>query len=175
MTHAEYDESEEQTILRTLVTIGATLLLAVGIAGCGATSNTSVAVQPTATTFIPSSSLNGCPTQHIPVDRSQADVIVSDAQQSPKQPVSIAINKTLEVRLLATYTWQLEPPAPATILSLSQQAGWYDDTNKSCDWLFTASTAGQVTLQFSGGLVCPPGVACPALAAIAKVTVNVTN
>jgi hypothetical protein len=161
--------------LRTLLRIGATLLLAAAIAGCGATSTGGASAQPTATTTIPSPALNGCLTQHIPIDGAHADVIVSNAQTSPTQPVSIALNKTLEVRLIATYQWRLQTPAPANVLSLSTLEGWYDDANKTCDWLFAASATGQITLQFSGGLVCAAGVACPAIAAIAQVTVDVTN
>jgi hypothetical protein len=81
--------------------------------------------------------------------------------------------QTLEVRLPATIRWKLTVQGDQTILTADNPNGWYDVGSKQCIWRFTAVAQGQVTLAYSGGLVCQPYTACPTLAMAQNYAVTV--
>jgi hypothetical protein len=94
---------------------------------------------------------------------------------TPAKAVLVSLNKgqTLEVRLTATVRWMLNMQGDQTILTPASPNGWYDASTKNCVWRFTAVSQGYVTLSFSGGLVCAPNTACPALASVQGYDVTV--
>lgn len=148
------------------------LATALGLAGCGASS--SAANGTPATTITPTRAMNGCPSQLIPVDGApHADVLVTGQNDAPNQSVKLRVDKSIEVRLSAGIIWHLATTDATGVLSASAPQGWFDSGHLACVWVFTANTAGQATLMFSGGLLCAPDVACPTIAAAQTYTVQV--
>ncbi len=133
-------------------------------------------INPTALVATPgSAALNGCSAQKPPagVAGTSADVVVTQGGDITGQPVALSVGQTLEVRLSATIYWRVQNQDTSGILTTTRAIGWYDGTLKDCLWRFTAVKAGSATLNFSGGLVCPPNAACPAIAAIQQYHVTV--
>jgi hypothetical protein len=81
--------------------------------------------------------------------------------------------QALEVRLPATINWGMQKQDTGGVLTTNEATGWYDANFKDCLWRFAAVKAGSATLSFSGGPVCAPNTACPALAAIQQYNVTV--
>ncbi len=163
--------------MRTNVRVrGGTALLVAAcltlLAACGS-GGSSVGGTPTHT---PTSTGNGCPSKLIPVDSPRPPDIVLTQQSDPGsnvKTVSAAQGQTIEIRLPASFTWQLSRGTPGPVLEMANPAGWYNSTLRACIWRFGAASAGTVQLEFAGGLACEPGKVCPALAAVAlyKITV----
>lgn len=157
----------------------ACLVLLLFVAACSPAGGSGTSVGNTAPTATPapgSPQLNGCPTQHPPAGAQghPADVVVGPGG-SPEEgmPVTLNMGQTLEVRLAATIRWGLHIQDAGHNLTTDQATGWYDASTKSCVWRFRAVGAGNVTLSYSGGLVCEPNSACPALAAIQQYNVTI--
>jgi hypothetical protein len=131
---------------------------------------------PTATPAPGSPELNGCPTQQPPagVAERPADVVVEPGG-SPIDGMQVTLSKgqTLEVRLSATVRWGLMIQGDQTMLMAPTPNGWYDASTKSCVWRFRAVGTGTVILSYSGGQVCEPNSACPAIAAVQQYTVTI--
>ncbi len=128
----------------------------------------------TATPSAPGSPmLNGCPAKQPPADLAghPADVIVTQGGGVNSPPVDVKVGQILEIRLPANVRWKLDIRDPNAILTKNEATGWYDASLKACRWRFTVVKAGQAALLFSGGLVCLPGKACPAIASMAEFTI----
>jgi hypothetical protein len=142
------------------------------LAACGS-STLGGTTQPT-----PSSSLNGCPSRLIPVDppRRPADVVLTQQNDpgSNFRTVTVSVGQSIEIRLPASFDWRLArgEPDPA-VLALANPAGWYNSSLRACIWRLSAAAPGTAELEFAGGFVCEPGVACPALAAVARYKITV--
>ncbi|HLV97413.1 MAG TPA: hypothetical protein VKT82_01940 [Ktedonobacterales bacterium] len=157
--------------LRRLARVIWPLLALLCLAACAPGGNGSGATTPTPG----SADLNGCAAQQPPagVAGKSADLIVTQGGDYTGLPVALRQGQTLEVRLPATIIWRLQQQDAAGILTTNEATGWYDATLKDCLWRFTAVKTGSATLSFSGGLVCPPNAACPAIAAIQQYNVTV--
>jgi hypothetical protein len=135
-------------------------------AGCGSTSASSTHGSIPAGQVTPSRALNGCPVQQIPVDGSpKADVTVTGKNDAFDQPVTLKVNQILEARLPAGIQWHLDVTDAKQILQPVGLQGWFDQVHMACVWQFSAASTGTAKLSFSGGLVCEPNTACPAIAA----------
>jgi hypothetical protein len=124
----------------------------------------------------PSASLNGCPTQLIPVDPFGKPDLILTQQSDPGtfvKSVTVTQGQSLEIRLPAHISWRLTASDPAQTLAMAQPAGWYNSQLLACIWRFSAVSPGEANLDFSGGLVCAPGSACPAIAAVAQYHITV--
>jgi hypothetical protein len=161
----------------TRLAAGAAFALGCALAGCGSTSLTasgSGTSSPPTSAITPTRALNGCPAQQVPVDGfPRADVLVTGQNEAFNQPVALHKGQILEVRLQAGIYWHLAANNSQQALANLGLAGWYNDAQKACIWEYTASAAGTATLNFSGGLVCLPNTACPAIAAAQTYTVTV--
>jgi hypothetical protein len=163
--------------LRHKTLVGA--FVALLLAGCGSTPsglpNASAGTTTPAGVVTPTSAYNGCPAKQIPVDTSsQADIVVTDQGAALHQPISLHVGQTLEVRLRASVIWQLVKTDAGHALQAAEPQGWYDGSAETCVWRFAASATGTVTLNFSGGLLCAPNSACPAIAAVQDYAVTVS-
>lgn len=124
------------------------------------------------------SRLDGCLLAQMPADAAafHADVVVTQSGQNPQQ-VSLTVGERLQVRLISTFRWQLRESDPNASLAPTSAEGWFETGSSAgagaCVWDFTAAHAGSVTLDYAGGAVCLPDVACPAIAAVATFDVTV--
>jgi hypothetical protein len=155
---------------RALLVVASLACLAL-LAACG--GSTSVGGTPTHT---PGFTGNGCPSQLIPVDPPRPpDVVLTQQSDSGSNVKTVNVTKgqSIEIRLPASFTWHLSQGTPSPVLDMAAPAGWYNSALRACIWRFGAASVGTVQLEFAGGLVCEPGRACPALAAVAlyKITV----
>ena len=157
------------------VTRGVAILMcatALALAGCGSISTASTTIGAQVT---PSTSFNGCPTKHIPVDGPpKADVVLTKggSEQTPT-PATITVGQVLRVQLPAAIQWQLTQSDGGSSLQSIDPFGYFHSPDLSCIWNFIAQTPGTIHLAYSGGLLCAPGSACPAIAAIADFTITV--
>ena len=146
-------------------------------AGCGSTSATASTPGnlPPGGAVTPSPRLNGCPTQLIPVDgAAKADVVLKIGGTQIKPVVTtIKVGQRLRVQLPANVLWHLSGQDVNKSLQGNSPFGYYSQPDGLCIWDFTALTPGEVQLAFSGGLVCAPDTACPAIAAVADFTIKV--
>jgi hypothetical protein len=148
-------------------------LSACSATGSGSTPGTGTPGGPT---------LNGCAIQRAPTGLPPADVVVSQtgiqgATPTPSQEpattgFALRQGQVAEVRLSATIQWH-PTESPEGLLTSPQPQDWYDATGAVCVWRYTAAQPGMLKLSFVGGLVCPPGSACPAIAAIAQYEITV--
>lgn len=149
---------------------GVTAGLLVVLAGCGATS----AVKTTPAQATPgSAALNGCLVQTSGAATTPADTTLSDGSGGQFQTVTVTVGQTIEVRLRADIRWTMAPLSPAGAMTIQSPQSVYDVATRQCVWRFTATTTGAVDLDFTGGLVCAPTAACPAIAAIQRFTVTI--
>ncbi|HEX6122026.1 MAG TPA: hypothetical protein VFY89_02645 [Ktedonobacterales bacterium] len=162
------------------------LLLLGALSACGTTGHVST---PGTGTHVPgagtpgSATLNGCALQQGPTGLPPADVLVSQAgiqgaTPTPSQelaPTGFALRRgqAAEFRLSATIQWGVTQSADG-ILASPQPQDWYDTTDATCVWRYTAVQPGTVKLSFTGGPVCPPNAGCPAYAAIARYEITVS-
>jgi hypothetical protein len=168
----------QQRLTRIFALLGCATMLA--SAGCGIT-NTAAANAPTPTDFppgtavTPTASLNGCPVQQIPVDGSpKADVLVTHGgNQDVPVTATLKVGQRLRVQLPANILWHLGGQDPNKSLEGVSPFGYFARDSGTCIWDFQAAVPGTVQLAYSGGLVCAPNTACPAIAAIADITVTV--
>jgi hypothetical protein len=79
----------------------------------------------------------------------------------------------IELRLPATTRWNLSTRPTESVLQVQQPESWYDGTRAVCVWRLSAAGAGTTRMALTGGLVCPPNTACPAIAAIAQYEITV--
>jgi hypothetical protein len=157
---------------------GFALLLVLSLAACGVSPASSTSGNPTPG----SAALNGCLTQHAPSNWSPADVVLTASgplgvTTTPSSDyithVTVTHGQIIDMRMDATWSWRITTvPSPA-LLPMSQPAGWYDAQHRACIWRFTAMGSGTTPLDLSGGMVCPPHAACPAIAAIAYYQITV--
>ncbi len=159
--------------LRTtvLVTMCLTALVA-----CG--SRPQAHAPATAATKTPSkAALNGCLEQpgQATMPQDAADVVLT--QHDPSAPsfvqaVTVYIGQIIEVRLPTTIYWALAPHDVDIVADAPPQS-LLDVTDQVCVWRFVAKQIGTTPLNFSGGLVCAPDQACPAIAAIKQYAITV--
>lgn len=151
-------------VKRTLISLAAMLILLIGLAGCGATTS---ATQPgsSGTGSTPSATLNGCPTQHIPVDvRPGSNQVVVTNVGAQDQTVTVAVGATLAIQLPANWHWGAHLTDSNGILGELQPEGFYNSQLKVCIWNYAAKTAGTATITFAGTPVCAAGQVCSAIA-----------
>lgn len=159
-------------LLRRAATVtGPSLLLAWVLAGCA---------NGLSTPPVPGSpQLNGCQTQTAP-NLPPADVVLTGAgtQSTPTSDFttqgSMKQGQTLDVHLAATVNWQLATPPSSTVLQVMSPQSWYDASDKTCIWRMQAVGSGSTQMEFTGGLVCAPGDACPAIAGVARFNITVS-
>ena len=154
--------------LLPLVVAGLTLLAACGSAG--RTTNQGASITPSA-------SLNGCPTQLIPVDPPihPPDVILTQSSDPGTfvKSVTVTQGESIEIRLPANIRWHLQASDPSQALAVGRPSGWYNSQLLACIWRYSAVGAGQANLDFSGGPVCAADAPCPTIAAVAHYSVTV--
>lgn len=164
------------TTLLTIVLVG--LLAACGSATNarhGGVLNPSAPLAGAATPG--SAQLNGCQTQPPATFTTLLPgriLTQSDASQGLSDSIGLMLHagQVIEVRLAATIRWGVLMQ-PEGILRVEQPAGLYDPATQLCIWRITALAPGKVTLDFTGGPVCPPRSACPALAMISRFVIGV--
>lgn len=165
------------------------LVFLLALAACAPGGSTTAATSPdtqasatppaaTATAAAPtpgSAALNGCPSKQQPAAaQGQAvDVVAKQKATEQRQSFTLSTGQTLEVRLSASVRWHAQVQDSAGILTTNEATGWYDATLKSCIWRFTALKPGNVSLGFSGVLICPPREQCLAVAMVQQYTVTV--
>jgi hypothetical protein len=125
---------------------------------------------------------NGCAVQRTPAGLPAADVVVTltaiqGATPTPSHDpattgFALRRGQVAEIRLTATIQWGVTQSA-AGILASPQPQDWYDAAGAVCVWRYTAAQAGMVKLSFTGGPVCAPNSACPAIAAISQYEITV--
>ena len=140
------------------------------LSGCGlatGTSHSTAAGAPTTAPTTTGSKINGaisnvCPIAQAPDDASAftPHVIVKEDSGSI-HTLALRPNQRLEIRLDSQVQWALRLDDPQHILVSASSQGWYDTTSNACVWRFTAQTAGDAQLAFSGTLPCPPLKSCP--------------
>lgn len=142
------------------------------LAGCG--SAASGAGAKVAATPVPGSAdLNGCQVQAAGGLLKVPDVKATQDTTTQPQPISLTKGQVLEIRLPATIRWSLNPTDVSSILNAESAQSLYEASDSSCMWQFTAKASGAIELDFSGGLVCSPGEACPAVARLTSFAVTV--
>ncbi len=156
---------------RPATVIGLILLLALALAGCA---------NGLSTPPVPGSpQLNGCQTQTTPTF-PPADVVLTGAgsQSTPTSDFttqgSMKQGQTLDVHLAATVNWQLTTAPSSTLLQVMSPQSWYDASDKTCIWRMQAIGSGSAQMEFTGGLVCAPGDACPAIAGDARFNITIS-
>jgi hypothetical protein len=168
--------------IRSRPAITFALLLALTLSACGipaAPGSSGSAANATPG----SAALNGCPARQPPAGWPPADVVLTETTAqgatiaTSSNPYTMRATVThgqiVDVRLRATIQWRVTTAPPANVLRLAQPAGWYDAQHRACVWRYTATASGVAPLSLSGGLVCAPRQACPALAAIASYEITV--
>lgn len=159
--------------------VALTVLLSFALASCGGgltggSSGSPGSQQPG------SASLNGCKTQQAPSNLPPADVVLTGAGQG-STPTSdftthgkVKQGQTLEIHLTATVNWQMSTSPDAHVLQVEDPQSWYDAPDTACVWRMKALGNGETKFEFTGGLVCPPQQACPAIAALARFDITVS-
>ncbi|MBA3826802.1 MAG: hypothetical protein H0X24_23270, partial [Ktedonobacterales bacterium] len=167
----------QQRLTRFFALLGCAATLAT--AGCGSTSTGAAANVPTdlpaGSAVTPTASLNGCPVQQIPVDGAPKAAVVLTHGGTQPVPVVATINvgQRLRVQLPANILWHLSGQDPNKSMEGINPFGYFSRVDGTCIWDFLADTAGTVQLSYSGGLVCAPNTACPAIAAVAAFSITV--
>lgn len=141
------------------------------LAGCGSAAS-GAGAKVAATPAPGSADLNGCQVQAAGGLLKVPDVTATQSETLP-QPVSLTKGQILEIRLPATVRWSLNPADVSSVLNAESAQSLYEASDSSCMWQFTAKASGAIELDFSGGLVCSPGAACPALARLMSFAVTV--
>jgi hypothetical protein len=100
-------------------------------------------------------------------------VLTQGGQETNPVTATIKVGQVLRVQLSAGIRWNLNQSDKGADLAAITPFGYFHEPDGTCIWNFTAATAGKVNLNFTGGLVCAPNTACPAIAAIAAFTVTV--
>jgi hypothetical protein len=149
-----------------------TVLICLLLAACGAPILGSGNGTPSPTTTA-TPSTEHCPVQQPPSGVTPADIVVNGGGQNAT-PVAMRVGQTLDIHTPAAYLWTQSIDGPATVLRPRQDNGWYDATSGTCVWRFTALTAGQVTISFTGRPYCPPGQVCPAFVFLLQFPVHVS-
>lgn len=155
---------------QALITLAATITL---LAGCGATAN---ATSPGSSTTLPtpSSALNGCPTQHIPIDgRPGGNKVVVTNTGAQNQAVKVSVGATVVFQLPATWRWNAKLTDSTGVLGEMQPEGYYNSALQVCNWSYYAHQAGTATISFTGTPVCEAGKPCEALARVQSYDITV--
>ncbi len=144
------------------------------------TNGAAVTRTPTTTQATHNSALNGCQYQP-PASYSGPNptVVLTQAQSSgvggPLGGAAIAIpvsvGQVVEIQLAANFHWNARFAGQG--LQLLDPASVYDPVAKQCLWYLLPQNPGIVTINFTGTPVCPPDVACPAIAIITAYTLEV--
>ncbi len=144
------------------------------------TNDTAVTRTPTITQTTHNSALNGCQYQP-PASYSGPNpaVILTQAQSSGVGgplgggtiAIPVSVGQVVEVKLAAHFQWNFRFTGQG--LQVLDPASVYDPVAKQCLWYFRPQNPGVITINFTGTPVCPPDVACPAIALITSYTLEV--
>lgn len=78
--------------------------------------------------------------------------------------IAVAVGQTVGINLPAQYRWSVVLGDASHALTLNTPQGVLDRPHNTCDWRFTATHAGAVTMNVVGIFICHPNSMCPALA-----------
>lgn len=135
------------------------------LAACGKQTTANSQGAAITTTFTPSPALNGCSTQHIPVDSPiGVKYVIVQGTIGTNTSINAQTGQTIEFRMPANSVWNPEIIDTAGILSELSPAGWYNSALKACIWRYAATKSGTATIHFNGSLFCPPKEQCSQIA-----------
>jgi|GEM_PF-6327464 len=143
--------------------LGMLLIIAVLAVGCGSTQ--------TASTSIPNATLNGCLSQQQPTTPLKPGSLSLPGNHSGSDMIDhqqLAVGQMVEIRLGANIRWAVSTIPSSALLQAQTPVGWYSQPDGMCVWRYIATGVGVTRIGFTGGLVCAPGSACPAIAEIAQ-------
>jgi hypothetical protein len=109
--------------------------------------------------------------------------VLSAAETKPTITLTVAnaykttqahVGDVIEVRLSAKMQWSQPTIGTAGVLTALQPQGGMDEQTQTCQWLFAAAKPDTVKLEFTGGPLCEPNVACPAYAEVEQFTLQIS-
>jgi hypothetical protein len=151
-------------------------VLALALAGCGGTSGVAerypTVAQPTATHHpIAGTSVRPCSGPYADVNSAGTPGLVL-TQATPGQSGTAQVGELVQVQLPISMRWTYTASAgsPTPALNAAQ-----DPQRSVCFWNFQMTTAGSITLNFTGTPLCDqPNMPCPQYARVVTFTVRVS-
>lgn len=81
------------------------------------------------------------------------------------------VGDLIQVQVPATQHWTQIDASPN--LALQQPAGVQDSAKNVCMWTYRAISAGDATVNLTGGALCEPAQPCPAYAVVADFSITI--
>lgn len=171
------DEGRRRGGALRLVGAVALIVMALIVAGCGATTAsagessqgaTPSPAKPTVTARVapptaaptrtaPSASATPCPAS----DQSAGNPALILTPTTPDRSGSAHVGDLVQVRLPITSKWTYQSSAPAGTLAAARPSGVLIHAVNACVWSFQAAAVGTASLSFIGQPLCDPGKPCP--------------
>lgn len=176
--HSWFSSSLQSSRRSTYVMAGLICLLgALALGGCGVTIDTGIGGAPKSSSPQPGGSTGStspgtgpktggmsvkpCPGSDVTPGKSPTIVLtVTDSHKTTQAHVGDVI----AVQLSANMHWTSTSDGMGTILTPLQPQGGMDEPTHTCNWYYSATSAGSANLSFIGVMICEHEVACPAIA-----------
>lgn len=173
------DEGRRRGGALRLVGAAALIVMALIVAGCGATTApagessqgaTPSPAKPSATATARISLPTAAPTRTAPsasatpcpaTDLSAGNPALILTPTTPDRSGSAHIGETVQVRLPTSTKWTFQSSAPTGTLTIAQPSGVLIHAVNACVWSFQAAAVGTASLSFIGQPLCEPGKPCP--------------
>lgn len=148
-------------------------ILALAVAGCGATTTPGGALRPSPTrTEQPGPPGGGLAVRPCPggaasaAETANGAIILTESTPAaatpalqPEHEASAHVGDRIQIRLTTSVHWQLRE-ATGGVSPLAPQGG-ADAALGVCFWNFKAAAAGDATISFTGTAICDTGGPCP--------------